>query len=496
MRTVWLFLLPAIVFGSPCDSLTSLIIPDTTITSAAPVAAGPLSLPGTRAPLTVPAICRVLAVSRPTPDSEIHFELWIPPAEAWNGKFEGTGNGGFSSAMEYNRMAEALSRGYATAGSDTGHEGGDLKFGVGHIEKINDWSYRAVHVMTESSKVILRDYYGRFPQYSYFNGCSTGGHQALSEAQRYPDDYDGIVAGDPGNNRIHLMTGFLWAYSALYKDAASPLPAAKLPLISKAAMEACDANDGVKDGIIGDPRRCKFDPGVLLCKNGDDGSCLTAPQVEAVRKIYAGPVNPRTGEKIFAGFPRGSETGWPGYFVGQPSPSRNEFWKLWVFNFPEWDWRTFDFDRDLSYADKKMAVVNALDTNLAPFKAHNGKLVMYHGWADPVVPPEDGVRYYEAVQKTMGGAAKTTDFFRLFMVPGMGHCAGGVGPNSFDAVGALDQWVSKRQAPQTIVATHSTAGKVDRSRPLCPYPQEAVWKGSGSTDDAASFTCASPGAKP
>ncbi|HWE48646.1 MAG TPA: tannase/feruloyl esterase family alpha/beta hydrolase [Bryobacteraceae bacterium] len=496
MRALWLFLLPAVVFGSPCDGLTGLTIPDTTIISATAVGAGPISLAGMRAPLTVTAFCRVLAVLRPTSDSEIHFEVWIPPADAWNGKFEGTGNGGFSSAMEYNRMAEALNRGYATAGSDTGHEGGDLKFGVGHAEKINDWAYRAVHVMTDESKLILRAYYGRFPQYSYFNGCSTGGHQALSEAQRYPDDYDGIVAGDPGNNRIHLMAGFLWAYSALYKDSASPLPAAKLPLINKAAVAACDANDGVKDGIIGDPRRCKFDPGVLLCRNGDDASCLTAPQVEAVRKIYSGPVNARTGEKIFAGFPRGSETGWPGYFVDQPSPSRNEFWKLWVFNFPDWDWRTFDFDRDLAYADKKMAAVNALDTNLAPFKAHKGKLVMYHGWADPVVPPEDGVRYYEAVQKTMGGAAKTDDFFRLFMAPGMGHCAGGVGPNSFDAVGALDQWVSKGEAPRRIVATHSTAGKVDRSRPLCPYPQEAVWKGSGSTDEAASFSCMNPGARP
>jgi feruloyl esterase len=490
-----LFLIPAFVFASPCDTLTSLTLPDTTITSATAVAAGPLTVPGARAPIAVPAFCRVLAVSRPTPDSEIRFEVWIPPAEAWNGKFEGTGNGGFSSALEYGPMAQGLSRGYAVAGSNTGHEGGDLTFGVGHMEKINDWAYRAIHVMTENAKLIVRDYYGKFAQYAYFNGCSTGGQQAMSEAQRYPDDYDGIVAGDPANNRSHLIAAFLWAYSALYKDPASPLPASKLPMLTKAAMEACDAADGIKDGIIGDPRRCKFDPGVLVCRNGDDASCLTAPQVEAVRKIYAGPVNPRTGERIFAGYPRGTESGWTGYFVDKPAPSRDEFWRLWVFNFPGWDWRSFDFDRDLAYADKKMAVVNALETNLTPFKTRSGKLVMYHGWADPVVPPEDGVRYYEAVEKTMGGAAKTTDFFRLFMVPGMGHCSGGPGPNTFDAVGALDQWVSHGDAPQKIVASHATAGKVDRTRPLCPYPQEAKWKGSGSTDEAANFACVNPAVK-
>jgi feruloyl esterase len=485
--------LPALVLAAaPCQNLTSLTLPDTTVSSATAVPAGPLSLPGTRNPVTVPEFCRVLAVSKPTADSEIHFEVWLPPVAAWNGKFEGTGNGGFSSSMGTGPMAQALAKGYATAGSDTGHEGGELSFGIGHPEKINDWAYRAVHVMTEMSKLIVRDYYGSFAKYAYFNGCSTGGQQALSEAQRFPDDYDGIVAGDPANNRIHLIADFLWAYTALYKDNASPLPASKLPIITKAAVEMCDAADGIKDGIIGDPRACKFDPGVLQCKNGDDATCLTAPQVDAVRKIYAGAKNPRTGERIFAGFPRGSEIGWPGYFVGQKEAARNDFWRLWVFHDSAWDWKTFDFDRDLAYADKVMPMISALDTNLAPFKSHNGKLVMYHGWADPVVPPEDGVRYYEAVQKTMGGAAKTADFYRLFMVPGMGHCSGGVGPSQFDAVSTLDQWVSQGKAPAQMIASHSTAGKVDRTRPLCPYPQVAKWKGSGSTDEAANFSCVAP----
>ena len=357
--------------------------------------------------------------------------------------------------------------------------------------------------MTETSKLIVRDYYGRFAQYSYFNGCSTGGHQALSEAQRFPADYDGIVAGDPGNNRIHLMVGFLYSWLALYKDPASPLTASKLPLINKAVVAACDAIDGLKDGIIDDPRLCHFDPGTLLCKGADDATCLTAPQVAAVRKIYGGARNPRTGEQIFAGWPRGSEAfggsqigGWSGYFVGQKEPARTDFFRLWVFNDPNWDLRTFDFDRDVAYADSKMAVVNANDTDLRPFKAHGGKLVMYHGWADPVVPPEDGVRYYTLVEKAMGGPEKTKDFFRLFMAPGMGHCGGGPGPNTFDAVGALDKWVAQGTAPEKIVASHSTNGNVDRTRPLCPYPQVARWKGSGSTDEAANFTCVSPTPRP
>jgi feruloyl esterase len=503
------FLAALVVVGQPlsagsCESLTSLIIPNTTVNSAVDLPAGPSPIPaGASAPRTLPAFCRVLVTAKPVEDSVIHFELWLPAAGAWNGKFEGTGNGGFSSAVGYRDMERALTNGYATAGSDTGHDGGDLKFGVGHPEKINDWAYRAVHVMTETSKLIVRDYYGRFAQYAYFSGCSTGGHQALSEAQRYPEDYDGIVAGDPGNNRIHLMVGFLYSWLALYKDPASPLPAAKLPLINKAVVDACDGVDGLKDGLIDDPRLCHFDPGVLQCKGADDTTCLTSPQVAAVRKIYEGAKNPRTGERIFAGWPRGSEAspgaqigGWTGYFVGQQQPARVEFFRLWVFNDPNWDVRTFDFDHDLAFADVKMAAVNALDTNLKPFKSHGGKLVMYHGWADPVVPPEDGIRYFEAVAKTMGGPEKTKDFFRLFMAPGMAHCGGGPGPNTFDAVAALDKWVTQGSAPEKIIASHATNGAVDRTRPLCPYPQVARWKGFGSSDDAANFSCVSPTSKP
>ena len=488
-------------FAATCQSLTALVIPDVTVSTATATPAGPMSLPGA-GQITVPEFCRVLAVARPSPDSEIHFEVWLPIAAAWNGKFEGTGNGGYSSALGYRPMAAALNRGYATAGSDTGHEGGDLKFGIGHVEKIKDWAFRAVHVMTESAKLIVRDYYGKFPQYSYFNGCSTGGHQALTEAQRFPADYDGIVAGAPANNRVHQTAGFLWSWLAIYKDPVDPLPAAKLPMITKAVVAACDAIDGLKDGIIDDPRRCNFDPAALQCKGADDGSCLTALQVAAVRKIYDGAKNPRTGEQIFSGWVRGSEGfseaqlgGWTGYIVGQKEPARTDFFRYWVFNDPNWDLRSFDFDRDLAYADSKMAVVNSMETNLMFFQSHKGKLLMYTGWADPVVPPMEGIRYYESVQRAMGGPQKTAEFFRLFMVPGMGHCAGGPGPSAFDPVDALDKWVTQGAAPDKIIASHSTNGAVDRTRPLCPYPQVARYQGSGSIDEAANFTCMSEPAR-
>jgi feruloyl esterase len=481
------------IWAGSCESLTKLTIPNTTIFSAKDVPAGPYSGPGAaRAPRLLPAYCLVTAVAQPVADSEIHLEFWLPPAQIWNGKLLGTGNGAYSGALSYVDMAMGLAQGYAVAGSDTGHAGGDLKFGLGHSEKINDWAYRAVHVMTDTAKLVVRSHYGRLAAASYFMGCSTGGQQALTEAQRFPADYDGIIAGAPGNNRVRLNVGFLWSWLALHK-AGEPLPASKLSLIHQALLAACD---GVQAGFLADPRTCKFDPGVLQCKAGDSADCLTASQVEAVRMIYAGARNPRTGERIFAGWALGSEANentpagsWAGYFVGQPEPARLDFWRYWVFNDPNWDFRTFDFDRDVAYADAKMAVVAANDPDLSAFKQHKGKLLMYHGWADPVAPPDDGIRYYESVERAMGGAKKTADFIRLFMVPGMGHCYGGPGPNTFDALGTLDRWVTQGIAPDKVIASHSTEGKVDRSRPLCPYPQISSWNRSGDINDAAAYVC-------
>src|SRR6185436_16288881 len=294
--------------GTSCANLAALTIPNITIKSSNAIPAGPFSPTASGTPMTLPAFCRVEATARPTHDSDIKFEVWIPRLEAWNGKFEGVGNGGYSGAIGYAAMATGLRRGYAVASTDTGHSGDDMKFGQGHPEKVIDWAYRSVHVMTETSKLIVRIAQGRFAEHSYFVGCSSGGHQALSEAQRYPDDYDGIIAGDPANNRIRQTFAFLHSWIATHdKDGKPIIPQNKLALLTKAAVESCDAIDGLKDGLIDDPRRCHFDPAKLLCKGADASTasgpadCLTAAQVEAARKTYDGTKNPRTGEQVFTG---------------------------------------------------------------------------------------------------------------------------------------------------------------------------------------------------
>ncbi len=490
--------------GTPCAKLVEMTIPNVMIRAAAVIPAGPFRAPGIAAPMTLPTFCRVEAVAHPVADSEINFELWIPAAAAWNGRFEGVGNGGYSGALSYGAMAGALRRGYATASHDTGHPGDDMRFGQGHPEKLIDYAYRAVHVMTETSKLILRVQTGKFAAKSYFVGCSAGGHQALSEAQRYPEDYDGIIAGAPANNRIRQTFAFLHSWNAMHADGEPILPVSKLATITKAATNACDAIDGLKDGLIDDPRRCKFDPGTLLCKNGDDASCLTQPQVEAVRKVYAGWRDPKTGVRLFAGYTPGSEDlgpgqSWATYHISPPTPPRVSFFRYFLFHDPNWDSRTLDSERDLKFANEKLGFMNALETNLTPFEKRGGKLIIYSGWGDSAVAPEDTIGYYEAVSKTMG-ADRTRKFARLFMVPGMGHCLGGPGPNQFYAMAALEPWVETGQAPGKIVASHASAvsagvsSAANRTRPLCPYPQVARYKGSGSIDEAQNFVCVHPGA--
>ncbi len=490
---------PAAGAGTSCANLAALTIPTITIKSSTSVPAGPFTPPGATNAITVPAFCRVEATARPTSDSEIKFEVWIPPSDAWNSKLEGVGNAGYSGAIPYPAMAAGLRRSYAVVGTDTGHTGDDVKFGQGHPEKVIDWAYRSVHVMTEAAKLIVRDAQGRFADRAYFVGCSTGGHQALSEAQRYPDDYEGIVAGDPANNRIRETFAFLHSWMATHTADGKPiLSAQKLALLTRSAVDACDILDGVKDGIIDDPRRCHFDPAKIACKSGDDATCLTPAQVEAARKVYDGVRNPRTGEQIHAGWTRGSEAfgespiqGWRQYLVNPQEPMRIGFFRYLLFNDPNWDYRTVDLDRDLAYAEQKLPFMAAVDKDLTPFRKRGGRLLMYTGSADPVVPAPDTVAYYDAVVKTMGGLEKTREFYRFFIAPGMGHCSGGPGPDHFDTLAALEQWVEKGSAPDRIVASHSTAGKVDRTRPLCLYPQVARWKGTGSTDDAANFQCVS-----
>jgi len=485
---------PAAGPGTPCANIAALTIPSVTIKSATAIAAGPFQPSGSGNALTLPSFCRVEATARPTSDSEIRFEVWIPPADTWNSKFQGVGNGGYSGAIGYAAMAAGLRRGYAVASTDTGHAGGDMKFGQGHPEKIIDYAYRSIHITAEASKLIVRDHAGRFPDHSYFNGCSAGGQQALSEAQRFPEDYDGIIAGDPANNRIRQTFGFLWSWVASHGTDGKPLiPEAKLSMITKAVVAACDGIDRLKDGLIDDPRRCHFDPASLLCKAaGDEATCLTAPQVVAVKKIYDGVKNPRTGEQIFAGWPRlrrSAAQSWRSYITDPQEPMRIGFFRFFLFHDPNWDYRTIDWDRDLAYAEQKLPIMSAIDPDLSAFKKRGGKLLMYTGWSDPVVPPQDTVAYYDSVVKTMGGLEKTREFFRFFLAPGMGHCGGGPGPNTFDTLTALEQWTEKGIAPDKLIAQHLTGGKIDRTRPLCLYPRVARWKGTGTIDDAVNFAC-------
>lgn len=473
------------VTAEACGALTSLTMPDVTINDAAMVNAGAFTPPGEPKPSTVPAFCRVQGVATPTSDSHIEFEVWIP-RDTWNGKFQAVGVGGYFGSISYGAMVDALARGYAVEGNDVGHTGGDLSFGLGHPEKVVDWAWRAMHVSAQAGKLVVRNATGAWPQYSYFVGCSSGGHQALSEAQRFPETFDGMIAGNPANNRVHLVAAYLYSWLALHDERGAALVSnEKLQMITKAAVATC----GDKDGVIQEPRSCAFDPASLLCEAAENGECLTARQIDAVKKVYRGVHNPRTGERIYAGWTVGTEAGWPAYLTTPKVPMRSEVLGWFLFNNPAWDFRSFDFDKDLAYANEKIGYMAAVNPDLSKFKARGGKLIMYAGGSDPIVPPEDGAAYYESVAKQMGGLASIQDFYRFFTVPGMGHCGGGAGTSDFDMLTALEAWVERGVAPNTILATHSTNGAVDRSRPLCPYPTVARWTGKGDAASAENYTC-------
>ena len=401
----------------------------------------------------------------------------------WNGKFQATGNGGWSGAIGFAAMGQALARGYATTGTDTGHEGGSGSFALGHPEKLVDFGYRAVHLMTVQAKAIIAAYYGRGPQLSYWVACSTGGRQGLREAQQYPTDYDGIVAGAPANYMTHLEAWTLWAPAAMNATPESTIPTAKFRVIHEAVLAACDGLDGVKDGLLEDPRTCHFEPETLLCKGEDANNCLTAAQVQTVEKIYSPATNPRTKEIIYPAFQPGSELGWT-FFAGPNAPSvATDLFKYETFKDANWDWHTFNFDSDMALADKvDGGLLNTLNPDLLPFFRHGGKLIQYHGWADTLIAPENSINYYSSVLAKLGGI-KTIDEYRLFMVPGMGHCSGGEGPTNFDMLTAMEQWREQGKAPEKIIASKYVDGDATKgtamTRPLCPYPQTAQYKGDG-----------------
>jgi len=502
-RTV-LFLASAIAIGAtaapaaaaPCQSLAALALPRTTIT-AREVAAGAFkpedSLPQTLPPnppyANLPAFCRVTAILKPTSDSDIHVEVWLPMA-GWNRKLQSVGNGGWAGVIAWPALGAALAQGYAAAATDTGHVANNARFAPGHPEKLVDYGYRAVHEMTVTAKAVVAAYYESGAALAYWNGCSTGGRQGLMEALRYPADYDGIIAGAPVNYRTHQLIGELWIAKAVHRDTAHYIPPEKYAAIHQAALAACDARDGLKDGLIDNPTTCRFDPKVIECKSGDSPSCLTPPQVEAARQIYSPSANPRTKAEIFPALQPGSELSWGGLAGPQPVFEAVDFFQYVVKNDPAWDFHTLNFDGDVALADRAAAdLFNVIDPDLKPFFDRGGKLLLYHGWSDQLVAPLNSINYYQSVIRTLGTGQGDASPIRLFMMPGMTHCQGGEGPNTFDRMSVIEQWVEHKQPPARIVASHATNGTVDRTRPLCPYPQVARYTGTGSIDDAANFVC-------
>lgn len=497
-------MLAAVVLAAPaawglgCESVGSLKLPNVAITLAENVAAGAFTPPGRGGAkganpyASLPAFCRVAATITPAADSEIRIEVWLPTGAVWNASLQSVGNGAWGGSISYAAMAEALRDGYATASTDTGHVGTSAaSFIPGHPEKVIDFAYRAVHEMTVAAKAIIAAHYGRPPARAYWNGCSTGGRQALAEAQRYPGDYDGILAGAPANYVTHLQGAQVWTATVVNNSEAARIPPAKFTLLHNAALAACDELDRVKDGVIENPRACRFDPGALLCRGAEAPDCLTAAQVESARQIYAGPKDSR-GRSLFPGLERGSEAGWNTLAGARPMALAEETYKFLVFKDAGWDYLTFHAERDMAVADRTIAdTMNSTDPNLKPFFERGGKLLIYHGWADPGIAPGNSIHYYNSVVDTVGRAVASSSI-RLFLLPGVGHCRGGDGPDTFDGMGALSSWVLGGPAPDRIVAQRVRNGQVDRTRPLCAYPQVARYKGSGSTDDATNFTCVSP----
>jgi feruloyl esterase len=464
----------------------------------------------------LPPFCRVQGVSKPSVDSDIRFEVWLPPPAAWNRKFLSTGEGGFAGQLNYQRngldgaMDELLRRGYATASTDTGHRSSDQWWAVGHPEKAADYLHRAKHVTTVAAKAIVAAYYGQAPSRSYFSSCSNGGRQGLIEAQRYPDDFDGLIIGAPWNFQSHSNAGFIWDAQALAAPGAA-IPAEKLPAITAAVVAACDKNDGLADGVIANPQTCKFDPRSMTCPGGDGNNCLTPPQVVALQKIYDGPGNPRTGESIFPGFARGSESGWTG--MVRPATAGSGllvYFSNLVYQNPEWDLRSFNFDRDMTHTDQTVGRLgNATSTDYSAAIRRGVKIIQYHGWNDQTLQPAYSPQYYEQVAKANGGLERTQDFYRLFMVPGLAHCSGGIGASNFGGVGqqippvrdaahdlqtAMEDWVERGTAPAQFIATkftdnQATTRTVQHTRPVCLYPAVPRYKGTGDPNDAANFAC-------
>jgi feruloyl esterase len=487
-------LLASALQAAPCENLKSLAIPRATITAAELAPAGPFvrpggpgpGAPGPKSAGSLPAHCRVTMVLQPTSDSNINVELWMP-AENWNGKFLAIGNGGWAGSIQgYGDMQEGLRRGYATAATDNGHsaaDGPNGMFALGHPEKVVDFAYRAVHDMAVKSKRVIAAYYAQPLQYSYFKGCSTGGRQAVMSAQRYPGDFDGIIGGALANRHIHMHTSAVASSIHLSRNPNQAIPEAKAKFVNKAVMEKCDT---LKEGFLNNPRQCALDFSSLLCKGADSDSCITEGQLRTIEEFYGGLKNSK-GELIFSGQSLGNS------LPAMPSTNQTPNAFVWDtvrilgFQNADYDWHSFDLDRDMPRIDASAGFVDAVDPDLRGFEGHGGKLLLYAGWNDTAIPPENTIYYYENVLKEMG--SKQDDWMRLFMVPGMGHCSGGSGPHSFDTLSALEKWREEGIAPDQIMGSNPQSGL---KRPLCPFPQYAAYSGTGSLADSANWKCTTP----
>ncbi len=517
----------AMIAATPCEGLHAVQLPNATITKAEFVAEGvfkPVPPPGPPRPpaaapapadpnakppepVIAPAHCRIVVELKPSRDSLINMELWLPPADKWNGKFEAVGNGGWAGYIQgmggapgaTPPMVTALRAGYATSGNDTGHQQGNGEFTLAHPEKTIDFAYRAMHEMVLKSKTLITAFYSQGPRLSYYNGCSTGGRQGLMEAQRYPEDFDGIIAGAPANDHIGLHAGDMARMVDIFKDPEGLITKAKQELLAKSVMNACDTLDGVKDNIITNPVSCTFDPAVLQCKSGDGADCLNAKQVSTAKRLYAAAKNSK-GELVFPGYSYGGESAYNVMrgvtALGNVSEDTSAYpvpgdlqlgtYRYLAHQDPIWDWKTFNIDTDPALAKKNGGIINSTDPDMSKFKAHGGKLILYHGWADPAIQPEHTVDYYSSVLDKMGNGQD--NWMRLFMVPGMGHCSGGAGPNQIDWMAALEGWREKGSVPDFIIGKGTLAEK-PMTRPVCSYPQNSAYKGSGDINDAANFVC-------
>jgi len=474
-----------------CESLGQVTLTNGTLISAAPVQAGAFTPPGATnvaaAFKTLPAFCRVMLKLTPTADSDIRVEVWLP-LSGWNHKIQAAGNGGLGGTMPYPALAAAVRARYAAAGTDAGHVGGNADFVAGHPEKLVDFAHRAIHEMTVTAKTIVRAHYDAPPTRSYFNSCSTGGRQALIEAQRYPEDFDGIVAGDPSWDQMRLYAARVWLNVYVNRTPAAVVPPSKYPMIHNAVLAKCDALDGVRDGVIEDPSRCSFDFATLACPGEDRPDCLTTDQVETARAMTSPIRDPKSDTVLHPGrYYPGSELGWGGVAGPSPSGESHEGMRKIVFK-PDWDYHTIKVPDDVERAVKAdNGLLFGGDPNLSRFFNRGGKLLMYHGWADPLVSPDTSLIMFKRISDAVGQSAANS--LALFMVPGMGHCQGGPGTDVFDKVAALDQWLESGTKPQSITASHMTSGVVDRTRPLCAYPASAHYVGTGSTDEAQNFRC-------